>query len=503
MTSSDSVVIGAVVLARHGDRYGFYQDPETYTVTATNITPLGEQEEWQLGNLLRSIYLNASSPSYIQGISPIGSTFNVRQVEVYADDSGIDSVIMDSCAAAVQGLWQPTPLENITLANGSTITSPLGGYQYVPINSVDPDTDYTLEGFTDCNTLTQKTTEFYNSTMFKQMASENAAFLQDLVPYVGGRSVQLSNMWNIFDYMNTQSIHNATFLNLLPTGYLEKARILVNWHEYNIFSDPSFTGVGNVAFQTMLPGVIDALDRVANASDPLKLGYYTINYKPLLSMFNMTGVVNSGELPAALVDYAAAVVLEVRQTSGSSEPLIRFQFKNGTAEEDFSTYSMVFDGWDGSGDVPMSTFLSAFGPAAINTTADWCNVCGQTTLRGCSEALAAAADANVHSVHQKITPVGAGFLGAGLTAAVMLMGLGALLLLGVLTLGAGKFSRRSAGQRGTPSGSMVGYHKSRPGDVELAGPPSEVIELSSFESWRFMVADMFFPGKLSGATHEA
>ena len=41
-TSDQSTVLGVVVLARHGDRQGFYQDPETYTASATAITPLGE-----------------------------------------------------------------------------------------------------------------------------------------------------------------------------------------------------------------------------------------------------------------------------------------------------------------------------------------------------------------------------------------------------------------------------------------------------------------------------
>ena len=41
-TSDQSTVLGVVVLARHGDRQGFYQDPETYTASQTAITPLGE-----------------------------------------------------------------------------------------------------------------------------------------------------------------------------------------------------------------------------------------------------------------------------------------------------------------------------------------------------------------------------------------------------------------------------------------------------------------------------
>jgi hypothetical protein len=36
-----SQLLGVVLLVRHGDRQGFYQDPETYTATATQITPLG------------------------------------------------------------------------------------------------------------------------------------------------------------------------------------------------------------------------------------------------------------------------------------------------------------------------------------------------------------------------------------------------------------------------------------------------------------------------------
>ncbi|PCH40370.1 phosphoglycerate mutase-like protein [Wolfiporia cocos MD-104 SS10] len=439
---SESVVIGAVIIARHGDRQEFYQDPDTYAVTSTEITPLGEAQEWQLGNLLRSIYLNATSPSYIMDIAPYTSTFDGTQVEVYADNSGTDEVIMDSCAAAVQGMWQATTAENITLANGTTITSPLGGYQYVPINAVDPDTDLSLEGTTDCTAFSQRTESFYNSSMFAEKAKESAAFLDELSPYVGGRSVELSNMWNIYDYMNVQSVHNATYT--LPAAYLEQAFTLASWHEYNVFSDSSFTGVGNIAFQTMLPGVLSSFQRIANSSDPLKLSYYEVSYKPFMSLFNMTGVNNAG-VPAALVDYASSIVLEVRQSESSTEPLIRFQFKNGSADANFTRYSMSFSGWNGASgaDVPLSTFLTAFEPAAINTTLQWCNVCGQTTERGCATALAAADYANGSGArHQKITPVGAGFLGAGLTAAVFLMALGVLLLLGVLTLGAGRFRRR-------------------------------------------------------------
>ncbi|GBE85221.1 phosphoglycerate mutase-like protein [Sparassis crispa] len=350
---------------------------------------------------------------------------------------------MDSAAALVQGLWPAITLQNTTLANGSTIISPLGGYQYIPIKSVEPNEDVSLEGFTNCNALDTYIEQFYNSTAFAQMANETSTFFAELPPHVAGKAVSLENIWNIFDYMNVNSIHNASFLNALPPTFLAQATALANWHEYNINSDIQFDGIGNIAIRTMLPGIIDSVEQITNAPTGLKLAYTAISYKPFLSLFNMTGVVADGALPPAIVGYAASVVLEVRQPSSDGEPVIRFNFKNGTADETFSPYPMKFPGWDGTsgGDVPMSTFISAFAPATVNTTLEWCQVCGVTdSTRGCSSLITANAPAQFRA-HYKVSPVGAGFLGAGLTVVMIGALLGVLIFLGVLTLGAGKLRR--------------------------------------------------------------
>ena len=59
-------------------------------------------------------------------------------------------------------------------------------------------------------------------------------------------------------------------------------------------------------------------------------------------------------------------------------------------------------------------------------------MCANTQDRGCGALALAAAQAKTH---QKISPVGAGFLGAGLTVAVLAMALGVLAFLGVLIFG--------------------------------------------------------------------
>ena len=130
-------------------------------------------------------------------------------------------------------------------------------------------------------TFDTHTTNFYNSAEFQQMANQSASFLDLLPPYLDGRPVSLENMvrifvsrrslhiesdmptvertselhrlhqsrlkpfHQIFDYMNVNDIHNATFANALPSTFLPQARALANWHEYNVFTDPSISGIGN------------------------------------------------------------------------------------------------------------------------------------------------------------------------------------------------------------------------------------------------------------------
>lgn len=51
--------------------------------------------------------------------------------------------------------------------------------------------------------------------------------------------------WQIYDYMNVQSIHNSTFASRLPPTFLSQARALANYHEYGVFTDSSLNGIGN------------------------------------------------------------------------------------------------------------------------------------------------------------------------------------------------------------------------------------------------------------------
>lgn len=83
-----------------------------------------------------------------------------------------------------------------------------------PVESVEPDNDISLEGWTDCQVspfidlyfetpyislscaqaFTNATTQFYASSFFKSKAQESSGFLQALTPYLGGRPATFQNM---------------------------------------------------------------------------------------------------------------------------------------------------------------------------------------------------------------------------------------------------------------------------------------------------------------------
>ncbi|KAF8893680.1 histidine phosphatase superfamily [Gymnopilus junonius] len=436
-TNDNSTVLGVVLIVRHGDREGFYQDPFTYTASNTAITPLGNAQLFELGQELRGIYLNPSSSSFISTVN--SNLVQDQQIHIRADGGGERGVIFDSAVSLLQGLWPPTTNWSTALSNGSTVTGPLGGYQTVPIESVEPDNDISLEGWTDCNTFNAATAAFYASALFNQTAAEHADFINSLPPFLDGRPATLINMWNIYDFMNVESIHNATFNKSLPATYLAQARDLANFHEWGVFTSPQPNGVGNIGAQTILPSIISSINSITNSSDPLKFVVEAVAYKPFLSLFNVTGVVEMNPQLFGIVNYASAVAYEVRQTS-RGEQVIRFKFKNGTDDE-FNTYNFL----NTSGDVPVQTFINTLKPIGFNDLPTWCKVCNNTEDRGCAnlEASCPAASQNLSVHHDRVSPVGAGFIGACITLALMLGALGLLFFTGVISINRGKASRPS------------------------------------------------------------
>lgn len=172
------------------------------------VLRLLQSQEFALGGYLRETYLNLSSPSYIQGINT--NVADIDQLYVRADAGG-GNVILDSAYALVQGLYPPTPAVNLTLADGQKVEAPLGGYQYIPVESLEFFQAPSLTSWMDCEVsllrvdrvraLAQFSQYFQdhlirlnNGAVFKGLATQAAPFLQAVGPYLNGVNSSFLNI---------------------------------------------------------------------------------------------------------------------------------------------------------------------------------------------------------------------------------------------------------------------------------------------------------------------
>ncbi|KAJ7692593.1 histidine phosphatase superfamily [Mycena rosella] len=367
-----STVLGVIVIARNGDRRAFYQDPKTYAPSLTDSTALGVTDLHLLGTQLRAAYLTPGAPSFISDIS--GDIANTQEVKILAKSGGEGSVVFDSAIALLQGLFPPTPRNKITLANGAVVMAPLGGYQYVPMETVEPGNDRSMESWTDCPAFQKHVASFHDSDAFKAREKDAAPFFQNVQDYVFGRPATLENIWNIYDFMNTQLTYNQTYAYRLPPSYIEQARALADFHEDGVFSDAQASGIGNVAGRTLLSHILTALERIAFNDDPLQLMVMQTSYQPFISLFHQTDMVK--ELPElkAIPNFGAALAIELRRGAPPDmRDFLRFKFKNGTADpEDWRP----LHAFGHHADIPLTEFIYRAEGAAITSNKQWAQVCG-------------------------------------------------------------------------------------------------------------------------------
>ncbi|PWN31558.1 phosphoglycerate mutase-like protein, partial [Meira miltonrushii] len=400
---------GIVILTRHGDRQGFYQSPTTYSASQTNLTVLGYLQEYQNGQDLRSTYLTGTQKP-ISGIAV--DTAQDAQMSVEADGAGEGEVIIDSANALLQGLYPPFN-DTITLANSTAVSWDRA--QLIRVNTIEED-EISLEGWTDCNTWTTRLNDWYNSSEFVAQSKIANPFFASLKNVLGNRPATLTNAWNLFDFLNVNYIHNATIMNEITPDQLAQARYWANYHESGSFADSNPSNIGNVAGQTMLPGLMSDIQQIANASNPLKIAYTAISYKPFLSLFSIW---QSGEaLSSNIVEYASALVIEVH-----TDNTLNFVFRNGT-QGDFEPFSVL----GSSQNLPISTFMTEMEKYQLLTLASWCDACSTTEERGCSTLAAlngtgGAGYASIDSTmgYHRVSPVVAGVIGAMVTLAVVVI----------------------------------------------------------------------------------
>ncbi|KAJ7150759.1 histidine phosphatase superfamily [Mycena filopes] len=363
-----SNVLGVIVIARNGDRRAFSQDPKTYAPSQTDSTALGVLSQTDLhllGTQLRDIYLTPRSPSHISDIS--ADLADNEEVKVLVKAGGEGPVVFDSAIALLQGLFPPTNRNRISLANGSTVAAPLGGYQYVPLETVEPGNDRSLESWTDCPAFQQHITAFYASDEFKDRAKAAAPFFQHVKDFVFGGTANLENI--IYDFMSTQLTYNQTYAYRLPPTYMHQARALADFHENGVFSDAR----ANVAGRTLLHTILNFLERIAFNDDPLQLMIVQTTYQPFISLFHMTDIIEQHPELKGIPNFGASLAIELRRGyPPDMRHMLRFKFRNGTADP---AGWRTLHAFGHRADIPLTEFIYRAEGTSVTSYKEWQRAC--------------------------------------------------------------------------------------------------------------------------------
>ena len=174
-------ILGAYIFHRHGDR-----SPKI--LPHVDLTELGYHEVYSSGQWHRQRYVDSSATSPIAGIS--ADVVVQSQITLSSPD---DIVLMTSAQAFAQGLFPPVgngTLSSQVLRNGTTIQTPMDGYQLIPIHTVSAGSGSEsagwLQGSTGCPNAITSSNQYYLSGEYLALLSSTSDFYKSLSPVING-----------------------------------------------------------------------------------------------------------------------------------------------------------------------------------------------------------------------------------------------------------------------------------------------------------------------------
>ncbi|KAL2163886.1 hypothetical protein VTH06DRAFT_3098 [Thermothelomyces fergusii] len=386
-TAAAETIHGALVFARHGDRTAkHYPD---YV-----LTPLGAQQVYQVGSFYRKRYLSSSSPQRIHGISEFEHV--PAQVWASAPDT---PVLLATANAFLQGLYPPLgdikpSLAAQDLANGSSVESPLTGYQYVTLHGISDDSPETIwiKGDDDCPVVSAASEDFKLSAEFQARLASTRDFYRGLYPFVSNvysspEDLSYEKAYDIFDVINVAKIHNATSaVKDITDEQMFQLRTLADSAEFGRNFNASQPD-RSLHAQTFIASVLHHLNQTVTSADGNpKLTLLAGSYDTFLAFFGLAGLIDVSPDFYGLPDYASTMAFELftpddADTDANAEEegktlntdalRVRYLFRNGT---DGALHTFPLFGRANAA-MPWADFVRAARSVGIASPAEWCARC--------------------------------------------------------------------------------------------------------------------------------
>jgi hypothetical protein len=390
------------------------------------------------------------------------------QIAVSAPD---DDVLQNSAMGFMQGLYPPVgaPLDTETLRNGTTVTSPLQGYQLIPIEdttsgSGSEDNGW-LQSSSGCASAVASSNEYFLSKEYQDLLVSTQELYNSIAPAIdgvfSGSQVSFKNAYTsisasipsltrifadaitVYDYVHVAEIHNATIpsANLLTNDTLFQLQTLADAHEWGLAYNSS-NDARAIAGKTLAGEVLEFLNGTITGHGKQKMGIQFGAYGTFASFFGLADLESVNPDFFGIVDYASSMAFELftndsTTVSSTDYPAaddlyVRFLFKNGTASDGAQPVAYPLFG-SGQEILPWKDFTAGMNKFAVSSTEQWCTACGNTT-GSCAVYAPKSSDGSSSGSSSEsatgsgLSPAVYGIIGAMVTLAIVL-GLETLVLL--------------------------------------------------------------------------
>lgn len=425
-TAIAETVHGVVVFTRHGDRTTKHYGHQA-------LTSLGAQQNFQVGSDYRSRYLASDSPHRILNISE----FKYSSSQVYASAPD-QAILLNTATAFLQGLYPPldsleADVSTETLNNGSSSTSPLGGYQYVVLHGQDsnsPDTIW-IKGDDGCPAVTEVSKSFEESVEFNTKLASTEDFyrgfydvLQSVYDYRSPDNMTYANAFDIFDLINVARIHNATSpARNVTDDQLFQLRTLADSAEFGYNynrTQPS----RSIHAETFSGAILNQLNQTITSQGKLKFSLLAGSYDTFLAFFGLANLTSVSTDFFGLPDYASTMTFELFSadtdtfpSDPSSSLRIRFLFRNST----YGTLTAFPLFGTTQESLSWPDFVAQMEDRAITSLGQWCSVCNSNVsfCAAYQDSSASASASAASSGSGGISNVQAGVIGAMTTLGIV------------------------------------------------------------------------------------
>lgn len=389
-------VIHVFSVSRHGARNVLPKNATLHESEATGgptLLPQGQRQCYDAGADFRARYLDLDNcTSMCLSDSASGDMYGLygspdsgfTNYNTYVQSSALDRTLM-SADCFLAGAFPNTN-------NASATKFVPTGAQVVPVFTVAESQDWLIRGYTRCPAYEKRLQTWFTSEEFKTKESDSAGLRAAVAAADPSLNTSLANWWNVYDAYNVwrtygvggarPDIDNATYAEMVS---------LAQWLET---SKMRSSLAGNLLGGALLGRLMQALDAAAgahvNGSTYYKLLAFSSHYNTQLGLLAALGMDTwplAAAVPWTLKIPKLSALLAFELHSVGEQMFVRGVYQDGPLAEyavlplpcgDDAAVQAV-----GPGACSYSSFLALASPAAITTTAQWCDLCDNNSTSAC------------------------------------------------------------------------------------------------------------------------